>query len=465
MVKETNTLLDEATIDDGNIIDYITNEKKKDSSKEKVRQRIAQTLFEEYGILTEDMQADFPVRVNGRRKTVDIAIFHHGHEHTVLNMSRAVICRPEPQVGKGATRLRDYSEAKRDLEDLEDIMSEVDSCLYGLWTNNLEFYYLEKEQTRFDVRMKPVGDWPVVDESLDQQDRGSRIRTRRGEPETLRIAFRRCHNFIHGNEGMPKDAAFWQFLYLIFCKMHDEKFSGNQRRFWVGPYEQFDEQGRKEIRKRIMPLFEEVKQQYKDIFRSNDEITLSDRALAFMVSELAKYDFTRSNVDAKGAAYQEIVGTNLRGDRGQYFTPKGVVTLAAQILDPQENERILDPACGTGGFLVATLKDLMDKFRAERNVPVQLEDTQDFLAVHDRLRTFAEKNVFGADFDRFLIKATQMNMVMAGDGHGHLYHMNSLEYPAGELGDTARARKDIPFESIDVIMTNPPFGSDIPITD
>jgi len=107
----------------------------------------------------------------------------------------------------------------------------------------------------------------------------------------------------------------------------------------------------------------------------------------------------------------------------------------------------------------------MDKFRAERNISAQLEDTQDFLAVHDRLRTFAEKNVFGADFDRFLIKATQMNMVMAGDGHGHLYHMNSLEYPAGELGDTSRARKDIPFESIDVIMTNPPFGSDIPITD
>ena len=133
----------------------------------------------------------------------------------------------------------------------------------------------------------------------------------------LRIAFRRCHNFIHGNEGMPKDQAFWQFLYLIFAKMHDEKQGAEQRRFWAGPGEQFDPDGRVNIRARITPLFDEVKQEFSNIFRGNEEIELSDRALAFMVSELAKYELGRTDVDAKGAAYQEIVGTNLRGDRGQ----------------------------------------------------------------------------------------------------------------------------------------------------
>ena len=171
----------------------------------------------------------------------------------------------------------------------------------------------------------------------------SRARARRADPEMLRIAFRRCHNFIHGNEGMPKDAAFWQFLYLIFCKMHDERTRRDRRRFWAGPEEQFSDAGRKAIRKRIDPLFGEVKQEYKAIFSGGEEISLSDRALAFMISELSKYEFSRIDVDAKGAAYQEIVGTNLRGDRGQYFTPRGAIRLVVEILDPKEEERLLDP--------------------------------------------------------------------------------------------------------------------------
>jgi len=131
-----------------------------------------------------------------------------------------------------------------------------------------------------------MGDWPLADESVGTRDVVSHARTRRAHPDMLRVAFRRCHNFIHGNEGMPKDAAFWQFLYLIFCKMHDERAPRDKRRFWAGPKEQFDLEGRQKIRQRIMPLFAEVKQQYSDIFRGNDEITLSDRALPPFGSEI-----------------------------------------------------------------------------------------------------------------------------------------------------------------------------------
>ena len=87
-----------------------------------------------------------------------------------------------------------------------------------------------------------------------------------------------------------------------------------------------------------------------------------------MVAELAKYDFGRTDVDAKGAAYQELVGTNLRGDRGQYFTPRGAIELMVAMLDPKEDERFLDPACGTGGFLVATLNHLSRRFHEEGHI-------------------------------------------------------------------------------------------------
>lgn len=454
-------------IPEGYVPDYISDDKNvKETPKELVRQRIARALLHEYLISGDDMAADFAVTIGGKRKKLDIAIFHHDQNHLSENLSRIVVCRPEPKIGRNVFRLRDYDQADNDLEELKVLMEGIESCEYGLWTNGLEFFYLKKNTKRFAVEFEPIADWPLSEESRGTQEVFSHAKTRRAEGEMLSITFRRCHNFIHGNEGMPKDAAFWQFLYLIFCKMHDEKSPRDKRRFWSGPKEQFDEDGRKVIRQRIMPLFEEVKERYgTTIFRGNEEITLSDRALAFMVSELARYELSRTDVDVKGSAYQEIVGNNLRGDRGQYFTPRGVIRLTVEMLDPKEHERVLDPACGTGGFLVETLGYMLRKFRERRKIAVGDASTQEFNDLNEELREFGENQLFGADFDPFLIRATQMNMVMAGDAKGHLYHINSLEFPGGYLEGLDSAKKDIAMGSMDIVMTNPPFGSDIPITD
>lgn len=470
----------ENTIAAGYTLDYISGKQIKETKKELVRQRVVRALIHEYGFLPEDMENDFPI--GGHRK-VDVAIFHHGKEHTQENLGRAVLCRPEPTVGKNAVRIRDFDQAASDLNDLENVMREVDAIQYGLWTNGLEFFFLEKEKSRFEIKCNPIGDWPMAEESIGTKEVVSDAHTRKADTEMLKITFRRCHNFIHGNEGMPKDAAFWQFLYLIFCKMHDESLRAKQRlawkrRFWAGPKEQFNTEGRKAIRTRIEELFLEVKKHYPNIFRGNEEISLSDRALAFIVSELAKYDFTRTEVDAKGVAYQELVGVNLRGDRGQYFTPRGVVTLVVEMLDPKEDEWILDPACGTGGFLVATIGHMLKRFRDDLDIQAGNESTSEFLTVYERLKEYATDKVYGADFDPFLIRASQMNMVMAGDGRGHIYHLNSLEFPKGHLVEQIEQeekrlqvkrgegiQKQMALGTFDIVMTNPPFGSDIPITD
>jgi len=468
-------------IDEGKLLDIITQQPVNDTPKEQVRQRIARALLHEYGLSFEDMGPNFPMKVGGRRKRVDIAIFAPGQEHTLDNLRRVVICQKEPKNGKkGAFKMRDHEQARKDLELVKAAMEEAERCRWGLWTNGIELFFLEKESSRFQTKFKPIGDWPMGDESVGTRDVFSNAKLRRADPEMLRTAFRRCHNFIHGNEGMPKDAAFWQFLYLIFAKMHDEKRDRDQPpRFWASSTEQYDIDGRRAIRDRIVPLFEEVRDAYTPaIFRGREEITLSDRALAFMVSELAKYDFGRTDVDAKGAAYQEIVGTNLRGDRGQYFTPRGAIQLMVEILDPQPGERVLDPACGTGGFLVATIAHMNRRFAKEADVELGVESTDDFLSIRDRLASYAKNMLFGADFDPFLVRAAQMNVVMASNTEANVFNMNSLEFPAGHLPgvemedptDPSKrvdgpARKAIPLGSIDVVMTNPPFGSDIPITD
>ena len=329
------------------------------------------------------MESDFPipVEVGGkrRRKKVEIAIFDYDQEHTLENLRRVVVCRPEPKNGKkGVTKLRDHQQAANDLEELKEFMTAVPTCQYGLWTNGLDMFFLYKRGNRFETLCEPLADWPLADKSQGSRSVVSDARLRRADPEMLRMAFRRCHNFIHGNEGMPKDAAFWQFLYLIFAKMHDERSEGITRRFYVHPTEPFTTEGGKAIRARIEPLFAEVRQKYgpasdNPIFRGNEEITLSDRALGFLVAELARYDFARTDIDTIGVTYQDtigvayqgLVGTNLRRDRGQYCTPRGALSLMVEILDPQEDERVLDPACGTGGFLRETLKHLLERWKQE----------------------------------------------------------------------------------------------------
>ncbi|MGW6403387.1 methylation-associated defense system DNA methyltransferase MAD2 [Streptomyces sp. NPDC055134] len=464
---------------EGQIVDYISGEAIKDASKEKVRQRIARALFHEHGITPGDMARDFPVAVatdgsRARKKKADIAIFAHGTAHTEENLRRVVVCKPEPKRGKHVVKLRSPEQAAQELQDLKDLMGEENrpELLDGMWTDGVDFFFLRKIIGEFNVGVtfEDRSDWEVALESVGSRTVASHQRLRRAESEMLKTTFRRCHNYIHGNEGMPKDAAFWQFLYLLFAKMYDERKSRGTGRaqFRAGLDEPFTDEGRSAIRKRIQVLFEEVKSEYAaiNVFEPSDRITLSDRALAFIVSELAPYDLGGTDVDAKGIAYQELVGTNLRGDRGQYFTPRGAVQLMVDILDPQENETVLDPTCGTGGFLQATLNHLHHTWQKQEGTygfPDTAEQQERF---RDKLRTYADAHLFGADFDPFLVRATTMNIMTLADTTGNVFHMDSLAFPRGHLSGVAKAERKIPLgEKVDVLLTNPPFGADIPVSD
>jgi type I restriction enzyme M protein len=151
-------------------------------------------------------------------------------------MRRVVMCEKEPTRGsKGAYKMRDHEQAKKEFDLLYSVMTEAKECQYGLWTNGLEFFLFEKQVTRFDVKFQPLGDWPLGDDALGSRTVASNAQLRKADPEMLLTAFRRCHNYIHGNEGMPKDAAFRQFLFLIFAKLHDERRRRDEPpQFWAG---------------------------------------------------------------------------------------------------------------------------------------------------------------------------------------------------------------------------------------
>lgn len=131
------------------------------------------------------------------------------------------------------------------------------------------------------------------------------------------------------------------------------------------------------------------------------------------------------------------------------------------MLDPTDKDLILDPACGTGGFLISAMNHVIAGVKREVRASGRSRQLQDD-SIRDRKRYFLENNLVGIDFNPNLVRATKMNMVMNNDGSGGLFQANSLDNPMRWTEDL-RARNLL--GTVDVILTNPPFGSKIPIDD
>lgn len=154
------------------------------------------------------------------------------------------------------------------------------------------------------------------------------------------------------------------------------------------------------------------------------------------------------------------------------------------MLDPKEHHRVLDPACGSGGFLVMVLDHVRQQITKEMFPTLEgpyLEEKYNSAEVNERVRIYAERSIFGFDFDPDLKKAARMNMVMGGDGHANIFHVNSLAYPNWEhpkevdkineaINKSLREMKDIDNAygtdargKFDMIFTNPPFGAKVKV--
>ena len=228
-------------------------------------------------------------------------------------------------------------------------------------------------------------------------------------------------------------------------------------------------------------IFGKVKQEFPQIFEANDEIKLQPRSLAWIVSELQAYSLLETHVDVKGKAYEELVGANLRGDRGEFFTPRNIMRMAVEMVNPKPEEKVCDTSCGTGGFLVTAMNHIIEQLKREVTDDLgigELNWSDDHKRiVRDRIKQIVASDFYGFDINPDLVKATKMNMVMNNDGSGNIYRNDSLLPPhewSQELKQELADALNIQTENItnadsiaffDVIVTNPPFGSKIPIND
>jgi len=461
-------------IPEGKICDYIDGKFRNDTPEEYVRQNIEKRLVNEHKYPKDCIGVEFTVRVGSRKPRADIVIFSatspvrsQENIHIIIECKKESI---EPTARKdGVGQLQSY-------------MAACSNCRWGMWTNGKQKEVFRKAvNEKGEIEFIDYNDIPSADGNVEDIDRPKRHTLKNAVEDNLLFVFKTCHNHIYVTDGMQKQPAFFELLKVIFCKIEDERNLGKPLEFYAASGERSNPDGQLTVQKRIAKIFERVKRKHSRIFERNDEIKLKPRSLAYIVSELQKYSLLNTHIDIKGKAYEELVGANLRGDRGEFFTPRNVMHMAVEMIAPRDDERVLDPACGTGGFLVIAMNQIIagleEQLLKDLKKPKEEWKDDDKRLFQDRIREIATSNFFGFDLNPDLVRATKMNMVMNNDGSGNIFQTDSLLPPhqweadfradlAKALGVRESALRNCDLICLfDVIVTNPPFGSKSPIKD
>ena len=445
------------TVPEGKLLDFITKKIVNDNPEEYVRQNIEKALVRQYKYNIEDCAPEVTIKVGSANKRVDIVVFEPGSHHKQENAFILI------ETKKAKTN----PHGKKDgIEQLKSYMAACLNAQFGLWTNGDDRYCFAKREREGTFFYEEIPEIPSCGQSENDLYKPKRKNLQIATADNLMFAFRRCHNYIAGNSGLHKTDAFWELLKIIFIKIEDER-TGDLN-FYVTPSELKNSSASVTTKSRLEKLFDEkVVKKYPTIFNTDETktIELTADVLAYVVSQLQGYSLLASPVDVKGVAYEEIVGSNLRGDRGEFFTPRNACKMAVEMLNPQPGEMVIDPSCGTGGFLITAMNHALKQLRVNEtelwentNHPNPYELEEFFRKRTEYLSTC----VFGIDINPSLVRAAKMNMVMNNDGSGGLYRENSLTNPNTWDSET---RKYVKLNSFDLVFTNPPFGANILIDD
>jgi type I restriction enzyme M protein len=425
------------------ICDYISGVSIRATPEElEAVQIFSRRLVEDYGYPRAHIQTrpQWRVRIRPSDKVksypVDIAVF--GSEtKTEENLFIVVECRQKTR--------------KDGVEQLK-LYLDMSAAMVGVWFNGDEHEYLRKVHHPDGSRTyEPLPNIPRHGQRIE--DIGLYTTKDLRKPSNLKAIFRDLRNHLAGmTTGITRDEALAQeIINILFCKILDEQETARDETvtFRAGVGENAGA-----VRDRVLQIFERVKTAtFDDVFTPNDAITLDAESIRYVVGELQNYAVMDADRDAIGDAFEVFISPALRGSEGQFFTPRNVVKLVVEILDPQPNERIIDPACGSGGFLISSLEHVWQKLKTQQ-VAKGWTDKQLF----KREVEVSTEYFRGIEKDAFLAKVCKAYMALVGDGRGGVFCANSLNR-SEDWPDALREKVKI--GTFHVVMTNPPFGSKI----
>ncbi len=427
----------------GYILDYISGKPVKATPEEvEAVQVFAHRLVEDYGYPKEHIQTRPQYRVRKhpsdeeKSYPVDIAVFRSSRK-IEDNLFMVVECKKKTRKD-GVAQLKLYLD--------------MSSAEVGVWFNGNEHEYLHKVHHKDGSRTyETLPNIPRFGQRIE--DIGLFKRKDLKKPSNLKAVFRDIRNHLAGmTTGITRDEALAQeIINILFCKILDEQETETNETvtFRAGVGEE-----PKEIRKRILDIFQRVKTAtYDDVFDPHDTINLDAESLCYVVGELQNYCITEADRDAIGDAFEVFIGPALRGAEGQFFTPRNVIKMMVEILGPKPGEKIIDPACGSGGFLICALEKIWGALKEEAKKKGWSERQ-----LFKREVEVATDCFRGVDKDAFLAKVSKAYMALVGDGRGGVFCANSLS-KSEDWPNTMQEK--VNFGTFDIVLTNPPFGKKI----
>lgn len=426
--------------------------------EEVVRQLYLMVLMDDYGYPTDRIELEYGVSFGRQKKRADIVIFDKDH----VTSPYILIEVKKPKLRDGKNQLRSYCNAT--------------GAPIGVWTNGAQIsFYHRKDPNYFE----DIPHIPSVHEKLSDilSERWymkdliekDKLLT---EKKSLKGLIEEMEDEVLANAGVD---VFEEVFKLIFTKLYDEMESGrNDSR-----YLEFRNYGdtETELKEKIQKLFDKSKKKWEGVFTTDARIMLTPSHLSVCVSSLQDVKLFNSNLDVVDEAFEYLINKSSKGEKGQYFTPRYVIDMCVKMLNPQENETIIDTAAGSCGFPVHTIfKVWRDILEDEGREESHLFTTE---KKGGRYEDYVVNNVFAIDFDEKAVRVSRTLNLIAGDGQSNVLHLNTLDYQRWddkikqdeEWLDTyyegwkklkkLRKGKDSREFNFDVLMANPPFAGDI----
>ena len=399
------------------------------------------TKYYSYPLDRIDLEKDIHFGHEIHAKAADIIIYREDKETPL-----AIIETKNPTVEKGLDQLKTY------------INSE--GAPIGVWTNGVEKVVLYRPYPR---EFQTLRDLPRVDQTIEDVLEEKLVLDDLHKDYDLVKILKILEELVLAGAGVD---SFNEIFKLIYAKLFDEKEARKRKdnelyfRQSKDPKITFDV---------INKLFQSACQEWPGIFNTHDKIELTPNHLAVCVDEFSKIRLLDANLEVIDAAFEYLLPDVAKGKRGQYFTPRHVIGMAVKMLSPKDGEYIIDPACGSGGFLIHAMRYVW-------NTDLKHADKQ---AKTD----YARKYIYGIDFDDKPVKIARAMMLIAGDGKSHILKLNTLNTKEwqGDESEKERARAELrerlhKFEDydkdknnkdnfknfdFDILLSNPPFAGEI----
>ena len=406
--------------------------------EEKVRAEYWAELIYRYGYEPKRLGVEVTVPDRNPKDIADLVIFHdcdHKRPYAVIECKRD------------------------DITDSEFDQAVEQACGNGTWAKlRAKFVGVVAGQTRRFLDFSPrygvlEREANIIADLPHQYGKPEEFRFRKGTQddissvtkEVLISTIKKCHQTLWGGGRLSPPEAFGELCKIIFVKINDEvnRKKNEPYEFQIKTHESSDK-----LHGRIQSIYEMQQQREPDVF--TDTIKIDAATLRTIVSHLESINLSDTDLDTKGVAFETFMDGFFKGHFGQYFTPREVINFMVEMMQPQNSERVLDPACGSGGFLLHAL-DHVRKGASDYHD----DSTARFKHWHD----FAKDLLFGIEVNEEIARVAKMNMILHDDGHTNVISADALQ----EFNRIRERTGHNEFKegSFDLILTNPPFGAKV----